>query len=138
MKNLSYDDFIKQVGISINHLIEVLKIYLLNKTNENFKQIKIEAERFVNFYNKFYKNKKEFWVEETNDDILIYTYYAPIKLEKTLRDLDLKYKYKIFSIQDFLKNKNKIKNIYEFIESNRYYFLFLNVKNFEYDIRGNL
>lgn len=135
MKNLSYDDFIKQVRNSITPLIETLKIYLLNKTNENFKQIKIEAERVVNFYNKFYKNKKEFWVEETDDDILIYTYYTPVKLEKTLKDLDLKYKYKIFSIQDFLKNKNKIKNIYEFIESNRYYFLFLNVKNFEHDIR---
>ena len=57
MKNLNYDDFIKQARISINPLIEVLKIYLLNKTNENFNQIKIEAERFVNFYNKFYKNK---------------------------------------------------------------------------------
>jgi hypothetical protein len=136
MKNLNYDDFVKQARISINSLIEVLKQYLLNKTNENFLQIKIEAERFVNFYNKFYKNKKEFWVEETNDDILIYTYYSPVKLEKTLKDLNLKYKYKIFSIQDFLKNKNKIKNIYEFVESNRYYFLFLNVKNFEHDIRG--
>ena len=36
MKNLSYDDFIKQARNSITPLIEVLKQYLLNKTNENF------------------------------------------------------------------------------------------------------